>query len=366
MQTITEALKNFLYASLPFLKSLCVAAIIFGLALLVHRRVVRLCFALLRRLLSRVKTELPELILSSLERPAELFLVFFGAYIASCSLVLSGERLSASFDAFALRSFRISIICLITWAASRFITPELLSIELLSKGGGARGKTFCLFFARILKLVVVAFGVVIIINELGYNVGGLIAGLGLGGLTFALAAQDSASNMFGGAVILFDKPFEVDDWISTDASLEGVVEDITFRTTRIRTFDNAQIIVPNSLLVSKPITNWSRMEKRKISFDVGLCYASDPERLRELTERVEALLSEDEDVDKGLISVSLNEFADSAVKVRVHFFTRLTDYKSYMKVKERVNYAVGGIVRELGLSFAFPTRTVHLGDIPRP
>ena len=106
----------------------------------------------------------------------------------------------------------------------------------------------------------IVLAAIAILSETGTNVTTIITGLGLGGLTFALAAQDTAQNLFGGLVILLDKPFAVDDWISTP-NIEGVVEDITFRSTRIRTFPNALVVVPNSSLVSSPITNWSPNEQ---------------------------------------------------------------------------------------------------------
>ena len=135
------------------------------------------------------------------------------------------------------------------------------------------GDTVIRFLERIYKAVILLFAGVLVVTEIGYNVNSLIAGLGLGGLTFALAAQDSASNFFGGLVIIFEKPFELGDWIST-ASLEGSVEDITFRSTKIRTLANALTVVPNSKLCGEPITNWTRMKMRLAQFTLGLTYGT--------------------------------------------------------------------------------------------
>lgn len=133
------------------------------------------------------------------------------------------------------------------------------------------------FLKKIVKVLIFTVSGIAILSETGTNVTTIITGIGLGGLTFALAAQDTAQNLFGGMVILFDRPFAVDDWISTP-DIEGVVEDITFRSTRIRTFPNALVIVPNSSLVSSPITNWSRMNKRRASFSIGLTYDTPKEK----------------------------------------------------------------------------------------
>lgn len=335
-----------------FLKRLLVAAVIFGVTYVVYRPLIRAVRKMLDKLTARFKSDLPGLLLDALEKPARGLVLFIGFAWAFSFLN----------PAVSLRVFRLGVIVLITWGFVRFISPETLSIGLFARSQGTMSKTFCIFFSKVLKLVVASFGMIIFISEFGIQVGGLITGLGLGGLTVALAAQDWASNLFGGMVILFDHPFEVDDWIEVDANpdLEGVVEDMTFRTTRIRTFDNSQIIVPNSLIVGKPVINWSRMQKRKISFDLDFTYQSPPEALNQFAERIREILRNTPEAEQDLIVVTFHEFADSSLRFRVHFFTRLTGYADYMAVKESINYQILQTAAECGLEFAFPTRSVYL------
>lgn len=357
---IFDAIKTMFLNHSQFFISAAVSIVLLGLTFLLRPVVLRLVFTNLRRITDKTAKKLPRLFLDALERPAGTMLTLAGIYLSAVNLSFTSTAFDLWFKAACLKLLRICIIGILTWGMARFISPQTFSSILPGRSNEPMGKTFCLFFARIAEALIVIFGIVIIINELGYDVGGLITGIGLGGLTIALAAQDWASNLFGGAVILFDKPFAVDDWIQADSTLEGIVEDITFRTTRIRTFDNAQIIVPNALLVSKPITNWSRMEKRKVSFDIGLTYDSPAEKITCLVEQIKCLLRETPDINQDMFSVTFNEFAASSLNIRIHYFTSCTDYVSYMRTKEHINYKITEQVQNLGLSFAFPTQTLYI------
>ena len=207
-------------------------------------------------------------------------------------------------------------------------------------------------------LILIIAGIAVL-SETGINVATLITGIGLGGLTIALAAQDTAQNLFGGLVILLDKPFQVDDWISTP-DIEGVVEDITFRSTRVRTFPNALVVVPNSTLVSSPITNWSRMNKRRASFTVGLTYNTTEAQLQRCIARITEMINQNPEVLADDTVVAFNSFQDSSLEISVLFYTRATSFSAFQKIKEQVNYGIMKIVEEEGASFAFPTQTVHL------
>ena len=207
------------------------------------------------------------------------------------------------------------------------------------------------FFLKVYRIAV--------LSETGINVATLITGIGLGGLTIALAAQDTAQNLFGGLVILLDKPFQVDDWISTP-DIEGVVEDITFRSTRVRTFPNALVVVPNSTLVSSPITNWSRMNKRRASFTVELTYNTTEAQLQRCISRITEMINQNPEVLADDTVVAFNSFQDSSLEISVLFYTRATSFSAFQKIKEQVNYGIMKIVEEEGASFAFPTQTVYL------
>src|SRR5699024_2676243 len=168
----------------------------------------------------------------------------------------------------------------------------------------------------------------IIAQVFGYPVNGFVAGLGLGGLAFSLAAQDALANLFGGFVIITERPFTIDDWILTP-SVEGTVEDITFRSTKVRTFAQALVTVPNSTLANEPITNWSKMGKRQIAFDLRVTYDSPVVKIKEVVKKIETLLKTHDGIHQETIFVKLNEFKENGADIMLYFFTKTTAWDEY-------------------------------------
>lgn len=173
------------------------------------------------------------------------------------------------------------------------------------------------------------------------------------------------ATFFGGLVIIFEKPFELGDWIST-ASLEGSVEDITFRSTKIRTLANALTVVPNSKLCGEPITNWTRMKMRLAQFTLGLTYGTPKRTVEAVTNRVRAMLENHPGVHSETVQVRLSEFADSSIDIAVQFYTKTTDIVEYRAVKEDVNLRIMDIMAGEGASFAFPSRSIYIENAPSP
>lgn len=345
-----------------FLTSLLLALGILLAGLLLRRPLLRMLSGLIKRLGARKKGNgsFFPLFLQSCEKPAATLLFFLILYFAAAALRLPSESSQLAFSRLMVKLLRMGFLLCTGWALVSLFSPEAVGMGLFGQSGEKLGQTFCLFCSRILRFVTAAFGVVILLHELGFDPTGLITGLGLGGLTLALAAQDWASNLFGGLIILFDRPFSVGDWIQVEDTIEGIIEDVSFRSTRIRTFDSAQVVMPNSLLVSKPIVNWSRMQKRKISFDIGLTYDSSPDRLDGCIRRLRESLRAMPEICEEPQVVVFNEFAESGLHIRIHCFSRLTGFAEYMQIKEKLNFEIMKTVAGCGLRFAFPTRTLYL------
>ncbi len=209
------------------------------------------------------------------------------------------------------------------------------------------------------KVLVAIMAFVLVVQSLGYSVSGLLAGLGIGGLAFALAAKDTIANVFGSVTILIDKPFRTGDWVTTDDA-DGVVEEIGLRSTRIRTFGKTVVSIPNQQLANATVENHSLMPKRRVKMTVGVTYDTTPGRMRTLVERVEAMLRSRDDVHQEFMLVKFTDFGASSLDLFVYYFSVSTDWAEHLQVKQDVNLAIMDIVEELGLSIAFPTRTVHL------
>ena len=202
-------------------------------------------------------------------------------------------------------------------------------------------------------------GTITILSDWGYNIGALLTGLGLGGLAFALAAKDTLANLFGSIMIMIDRPFRMGDWILTP-TVEGTVEDIGFRSTKIRTFAQALVSVPNSIVSNEPITNWTRMGKRRITFRLGVKYDTTPEQMRKLVKEIKEMLHLYDEIHPQTIYVYFENFGDSALEIFLYFFTKTTNWMKYLEIKEEVNLRIMKILDEVGVEVAFPSTSLYV------
>ncbi len=288
-------------------------------------------------------------------KPLKIFFSILGIYLA---MIYFG--LPTKLYLIVNKLFRITIIALITKAFADSVNNNSIFVESFQKKLKSRlDNTVIIFFSKMAKIVIYSLGTVIIISELGYDVNGIIAGIGLGGLTIALAAQDAAKNIFGGLIIIIDKPFVVGDWIKT-SNLEGTIEDITFRSTRIRTFENSVITVPNNTIANDSIINWSRMYKRRVKLNLQVEYGTSLEKLKSVTEKINEVLINHPEVNKEAAYVRFDDFATDGLNILVYYFTNTTEYEKYLKVKEDINMRILDILEQENVSLAFRTQTVHL------
>lgn len=309
------------------------------------------------------------LLAEGFRRPLGLFIQILGVCLAF--LIISGwlpVQPPGALTSFLMgiptavyRALRIAVILIVSWGllASSDIMGLLLR-KARSNLDFHMSQSVTRFLGAIFKVVVVAVAAVILLGEMQVNVTGLVTGLGLGGLTIALAAKDAAANFFGGLVLVAEKPFEIGDWISWE-NVEGTVEDISLRSTKIRTGPGSLTYVPNANLSGAPITNWSGgMEHRRADFTLQLTYATERRRLHDFTDGVRILLETDPEVETGSILVCFAEFGESSLNVKVQFYTTLAGYGDHMRIRERINFALIDLAEKNGVEFAFPTRSVYI------
>ena len=215
------------------------------------------------------------------------------------------------------------------------------------------------FVLKAIRLLVYIIAGFIVIAMLGINLNGLVAGLGLGSVVITLAAQDTAKNIFGGLVIFLDKPFIVGDWIEVQ-DYEGTVEDITFRSTRVRTFENSLVNIPNAVISNESIINWSRMERRRNK--VNLCLELDTplEKVQIIQDRIKEMLKQHDDVIDETIIVRFDNITDNGINILVCSYTNSVDYASFLKEKEKVNFKIMQILKQEKVELAYDTKTVFV------
>ncbi len=196
-------------------------------------------------------------------------------------------------------------------------------------------------------------------DELGFPAYSILAGLGVGGLAVALAARDSLANLLGSVLIMFEKPFRVGQVIRVSGS-EGTVEDVGFRSTRIRTLDNSLISIPNNTVVNATVENLSLRQMRRQRFFVQVTYDTLREKVEELAARIKQLITDHPMTNKTNIQVRFNDFADSSLNILVYFYLNVADYTAELKEREDILLQIMDLAKEIGVEFAFPTRTLRI------
>ena len=357
MDLFTWFLMNFSSVIFPALLAIVLAAaVILGLFLF-RRKLAGLITGMARRVTSRFATAGP--VIDACEKPLVLFIAVLGFYFGLS--ILAGEfvpdGLLVQTRSFLTRTLKIIFILLVIRSALSATNPLVTLLQ--EAKGKLVDQTIVQFISQIVKIIMISIGVVIIIDELGYNISGLVTGLGLGGLTIALAAQDTASNLFGGLIIITDKPFQAGDWIQTD-KLEGTVMGIALRSTHIRTFKDAEIIVPNSTLSNTAIINWSRMTKRKVEMSLEVTGDTTRPQLEAVIAGIKGILAAHPDVDQEFFSVAFTEYSANGYTLSIAYFARLTPYPDCMRVREEVNLQIMSCLEEQDVHPAYPARTVYL------
>lgn len=214
---------------------------------------------------------------------------------------------------------------------------------------------------KLIKAIIYIVAAFLVAQELNFNLGGLITGLGISTVVITLAAQNTMKNLFGGLDIFLDRPFQIGDWIQVH-DYEGTVEGISFRSTKIRTFENSLLSIPNSALADYAIINWSKMETRRYKMTLCLERDTDLEKIKRVSERIKSMLFKHEDVLDESIIVKFDSIEQNGINLLIMTYTDSVDYNSYVNAKETINYKIMQILKEEGVSLAYDTKTVHIAQ----
>ena len=222
---------------------------------------------------------------------------------------------------------------------------------------------FLPFISRFIKIVVLCFGGLLVLQSLGVNVVSLMAGLGLGGVAIALAAKDSASNILSYINIMLDRPFSVGDWIAFN-DIEGTVTEVGIRSAKIKTFYGSVITVPNSVLTNANIDNLGKRKARRTRVYLGVEYNTSPEKIEKFIAGIKQILMDNSVVKKDYFQVYFTEFGASELKIIMNFFLIVNRWESELEQKQNIFMAILKLAEELDVNFAFPTQTIHVDSMP--
>jgi len=213
--------------------------------------------------------------------------------------------------------------------------------------------------SKTLKTFTVCIGILIFAESFSLPIVGLLGSLGIGGIAIALAAKETLSNVFGSLTVMVDRPFEIGDWIITEG-VEGTVETMGMRSTKIRTFDNSLVTLPNSLLITAKVDNMGRRTFRRIKTMVSVQYDTTPEQIDAFCEGIRELIRRQPYTRKDYYQVYLNQFAASSLDILVNLYLDCNDWSVELRERHRLFVDIVRLAKRLGVQFAFPTQTIHL------
>ncbi len=314
---------------------------------LLRRLLAAIVVAPLRRIARRTNAQWDDLLLDTIMLPARLLIIAIALAVGAQILLV--DIVTFAFVQHIIRTLIIVAVLVALLRAVDSLAPS--SNRLFRVTGLSITERLLPFVRTAIKLLLIAIAVVIVIQEWGYDVSGLVAGLGLGGLAFSLAAKDTVENLFGFTTIVGDQPLVVGEFIKT-ADVEGTVEHVGIRSTRIRKLDQSLVTVPNSKLASAPIQNWSRLSKRWVDLKLVIAYDASRTQIETFLERVRVMLTTRDQVEQGSVFVRLVNFGEMGMEVLVRCYISQQDWALYSEEKEIINLEILRIIEELNLHLA--------------
>ena len=326
--------------------------------LMLRKLFAKLVITVLQPLTKQTKTFYDDRILSALKGPIAFVFVIIGVRLFFSLLFLETEFIGLLIDAMIVYNVFWALFSLIhALRGAVYHFTERFNPELSHEMGN--------FLLTIIRGIILAVGLGSILQVWGINVAGLVAGLGIGGLAFALAAKDTAANLFGSIALLLDKSIRIGEWIKIDG-VEGVVEDIGMRTTKIRSFKKSLITLPNQMLANSPIENFSRRGIRRIKMNIGLTYDASSQQIEKVIMDIKTMLRNHKGIAQNeTMMVNFTSFDDSSLGILIYTFSKTSNWERYLAIKEEVNLNIMKIVEDNNVAFAFPSQSLYIEKTPK-
>jgi MscS family membrane protein len=359
---LTQFLSDYGITQAPWILTIevfCVVLLTFVTSFIVNRALSKLS-----KRLSTTRTRWDDAAFYAVHRPAKAFVWLFGLSIAA----LTANQIAAFDIAGLVKSVReLGLIALLTWGMVRFVSAaeKLLITADPNRHSETDVKpmdpTTASAISKLVKGSVMITATLMVLQNLGYSISGVLAFGGVGGIAIGFAAKDLLANFFGGLMIYLDRPFNVGDWIrSPDKDIEGTVEKIGWRLTTVRTFEKRPLYIPNAVFANIAVENPSRMSHRRINETIGIRY-DDLSHMQSIVQEVEAMLRQHPEIDsEQTLMVHFNQFNASSVDFFVYAMTPTTNWIRFHALKQDILLRVSAIVARHGAEMAFPTQTLHI------
>lgn len=313
---------------------------------------------IIRKFAARTKTKFDDIIIDVMEKPL-IFLVFILAFHIGGKYL----EMSDSFKTFYSGFTEFMIVVAVTWFIIKFLDALILNYitPMTSKTETDLDDHLVPILRKLIKIILVVIVAIMLISNLGYNVTSILTGLGLGGLAFALAAQDMLSNMFGGISILADKQFKMGDRVKVGNDVDGFVREIGLRTTKIETLQGTQLIVPNSLIAKSAVENIQREPARRVLTKIGVDYATSNSKMELAVNIIRDAIEKNNPNKKQPPKVFFTNFGESALEITIIYWVK--DIQNLLQVQHSVNMQIKKEFEKSKISIAYPTRTINVKNV---
>lgn len=290
-------------------------------------------------------------------RPLKTIFTFVGVFIA-LNFIKETIIISATLEPIINKALKIAMILFVAKAFGEgFDEKNGVFAKIKTKNNTEIDPGTRAVILKAIRIAIYIISAFMVISELGYNISGFITSLGIGGVVITLAAQDTAKSLIGGVLIILDKPFKVGDYIKV-GTYDGTVEEITFRSTNIRTLDNSVLHIPNSEMAVSAIINYSEMKKRRYSSRLTLELNTKLENVEIVKNQIQQMLQGREDVFQDTVIVKFDNISANGIDLMIACYINETNYGKFLEIKEYINYSIMTILQNQGVELAYNTQTI--------
>jgi len=333
------------------------AFLVFALFILFKKIFTKFVLEFLLVLARKTQTSLDEQIIIGLKGPIRFTFVVVGMHLFFLLIFVDNNFIHLVLESLIIYTIFWALISLLDAIKDYLFNYNNIDTQ--------HSKELSEFIIKVVKGVIIAIGISMILHNWGVNVTGIVASLGLGGLAFALAAKDTASNLFASIALLLDNSIKSGEWVKI-GGVEGVVESVGMRTTKIRSFEKSLYTVPNHLIANNPIENFSRRGVRRIKMNLGLTYDTNSRQLENIVHQIRDMLQHHPRISqKETLLVNFNNFDDSALNIFVYAFSHTAQWDQYLEIREDIHLKIIKIVEENHSAFAFPSQSIYVENVPQ-
>ena len=336
-----------------------VGIVIFLIFYVLRRLFARFVISKLSKIVNKTSNKIDNTVVEVIEGPLKFLPIVLGFFIATSYIELSIEVQN-----FVDLLNRTLITIFIFWLLHQLVIPFSYIIKNFED---KISKPLVNWTLKGLEIIIIVLGIVAVLELWGIKVGPVIAGLGLFGVAVALGAQDLFKNLISGIMILMEKRFTIGDVILVSNEVEGVVEQIGFRSTLVRRFDSTPVMIPNYKFAEQSVTNYSRRHHRRIRWLIGFEYKTTIDQLKKIRDSITKLIEDNEDFAKNENSsffIRIDSFSDSSIDMLVQAFTVTNDWSEFLRIKEELAVSIKEIVESNDAGFAFPSQSLYVESYP--